>query len=669
MQCIDVALVGRERQGDENLALRYLAASLARAGHRPHIVPLHGPWSFAEARSRITKLDATLVGLSIPDGDIAIDSLAFARYLRTGGYTGHIVCGGPLATLVRNEILERHEEIDSVIRQEGETPIAMLASRIAAGESLEGIPGMTTRQGDGAPAIVDDPAGSELRPLREEALPAIQGIPVARMLASRGCPGRCRYCAPAALQQEALEEGIRAGTEREVLRKLGVGGLRRRAPLDVAGEMAELYLDRGARLFVLVDDNLLGGSQEDALRWLLSLRRHMHEHGIGHVALSMSMDPTDVSDEVLDLLLEMGLIRTLAGVESLTPGGLSSLGRRPRHERSIEVISRLRREGVIAAFNSLLVHPESTQESISAEIEALGPFVDMHLDTLSVSVHSGTRMWREMWHSGGLSGGYLSWRYECADPVAARFRALMIRLRIQGMGSYGVSVQAHDLALSLTLARHFGIGTHSRSMEQRVTQITADMNRHRLDSMAAALDLAATDMRVDERREAADWLVASFTKNMDAIGRKLQRIEERLEKSRESSGPRSNMFYRSSVTSTFVLCGTLAAGCYQVHQRTDADAVEVVDGPVDSTDAGCTDEEFTEEVLRVRELSGHCYCDEWEQYTLVIDDDGRILDVVTWSGDPIPSDIKACYMDALAGETFPCLGEHETYTLCYICLV
>ena len=38
----DVVLLGREREGDENLALRYLAAALEKAGHRPHIIPLCG---------------------------------------------------------------------------------------------------------------------------------------------------------------------------------------------------------------------------------------------------------------------------------------------------------------------------------------------------------------------------------------------------------------------------------------------------------------------------------------------------------------------------------------------------------------------------------------------------------------------------------------------------
>ena len=101
---IDVALVGREQPGDENLALRYLAAALAEAGHRPHVAPLCGPESLDAAASTIERLGAPLVGISIPDADIAVDALAFVRFLRSRGYEGHVTCGGALATLVRHEI-------------------------------------------------------------------------------------------------------------------------------------------------------------------------------------------------------------------------------------------------------------------------------------------------------------------------------------------------------------------------------------------------------------------------------------------------------------------------------------------------------------------------------------------------------------------------------------
>src|SRR5512147_504881 len=98
-----VGLVGREQPGDENLALRYLAAALKRAGHKPEIVPLCGPHDIRDVVARIQTMNASLVGVSISDADVAIDALAFLHFLRSTGFSGHVTCGGALATIGRHE--------------------------------------------------------------------------------------------------------------------------------------------------------------------------------------------------------------------------------------------------------------------------------------------------------------------------------------------------------------------------------------------------------------------------------------------------------------------------------------------------------------------------------------------------------------------------------------
>jgi len=126
MAKIDVALVGREQPADENLALRYLAAALVEERHRPLIVPLCGPDDLLSAVDTVLSREPALVGISIPDADIAVDALAFVRLLRSRGYRGYVTAGGALATLVRGEILAKHPGFDSIVRHDGE--IALDAS-------------------------------------------------------------------------------------------------------------------------------------------------------------------------------------------------------------------------------------------------------------------------------------------------------------------------------------------------------------------------------------------------------------------------------------------------------------------------------------------------------------------------------------------------------------
>ena len=255
-----VVLVGREQPGDENLALRYLAAALLEAGHHPTIVPLSGPHSLPDAARTALDASPTVIGLSISDADIAIDALAFARLLRSRGFRGHITAGGALATLARQELLTRHDDIDSVIRHYGETSLVELTERIGSGRGWRDIPGISTIDGDGPPARVTDRTPLTLHPLHPDPLPQLIGVPMARIVASRGCPGRCRYCGPAALQRGALEEAARAGLDAATIARAGVGATRRREPEDVAQEVAELFHQRGARFFHVLDDNLLSTS-------------------------------------------------------------------------------------------------------------------------------------------------------------------------------------------------------------------------------------------------------------------------------------------------------------------------------------------------------------------------------------------------------------------------
>jgi hypothetical protein len=698
---IDVVLVGREQPGDENLALRYLAASLVQAGHRPHILPLCGPESLDRAASTILRLHAPLVGVSIPDADIAVDALAFVRFLRGCGFAGHVTCGGALATLVRHEILSKHPGVDSVVRHDGETTIVSLSDRIARGVPCDDVPGVSTRRGDGPPAPVADPAPLRLRPLRPSPLPRILGVPVARMLASRGCPGRCPYCGPAALQREAVEEGVRGGLDRAALARAGVGGTRRRSPEDVAGEVAELYHGEGVRLFHLLDDNLLSGSGTAAAAWLRTLRGELERRDVGRTAWSLQMDPSTVTAEVADELEELGVIRVLVGIEALTVDGLQSLGRPGDPSRNREALERLRSRGIVTLFNSLLVHPTATPASIAAELDALADVPGVHFEAIAMAVYPGTDAWRRLCETGEATGGMLGWRFEPRDPVVTRFRAAVIRLRLEGSGRYGASVFAHDVAVNLAMARRLGLPAWNPAWQAEFDRLLEEVNRVRLAAWRSALDLAATDMTVEERVRAVGGLVASLRADLARTTRLMDRVQERMERASRVRRGRENLLVRSALAAGFTLFLAPAAGCFSSHDelgddvahdvddagegRIDAaddgadDAAEAADEAVDAADDGagdvvCTTEEIVAERSRasaeIRSTTcAHCTGPSLDvPYGIAIDAAGRVVDVRRGDGAEVPADVRACYLAALAGETFPCLGGDEVWQECVICI-
>ena len=99
-------------------------------------------------------------------------------------------------------------------------------------------------------------------------------------------------------------------------------------------------------------------------------------------------------------------------------------------------------------------------------------------------------------------------------------------------------------------------------------------------------------------------------------------------------------------------------------------------GPEDAVaDGPCTDRERGDQLSAARRPGDFEICppcaDEatWVAWGVVIDATGRAVDVVAEDGRPVPPEIRSCYLEALAGETFPCLTGEEVWQVCYVCFL
>jgi hypothetical protein len=527
------------------------------------------------------------------------------------------------------------------------------------------------------------------------------GVPTARILGSRGCPGRCAYCGPAALQEEAVREGLAAGLTREELARCGVGGIRRRAADDLAEEVAALYHDRGARFFIFVDDNVVAGDGPETLAWIRDLRHGLARRRVGRTAWSLQVEARRVTDELADELAALGMIRALVGVESLTPAGLQRLGRAGDPATTRRALDRMRRAGAVVDFNLIAVHPGTDPAGLGAEIDALASLSGVHYDLLAMAVYPGTQAWRQLREAGELSGGVLSWRHEIPEPAVARFRSLLVRLRRHGMGAYGANLLCHDVCVNAVLARHLGLDPHSATRAAALDALLGELNARRVATLREALALAEADLAPGDRAAAERRLVLGFHSRMRAFRTRLERLQAALERDTGTTGTPRNLFFRSAFAAAFLLCGGAAAGCWDSTSgpRPDVEDVEGDagrdDGAADDAvrrddgsppdvgrrdeatdeagaaddagdDAGCTGEgDFVR--LHERIATAGCPCDAdstWTYYGLVIDAEGRVTDVLADDGSVVPDEVRTCYLEALAGETFPCLGPDDFWYVC-----
>ena len=154
-------------------------------------------------------------------------------------------------------------------------------------------------------------------PTRPEVFQTYLGLPIANMLSSRGCYGRCSFC--------SIRAWYRQNPGKE---------LRQRSAADVAREMAALYHDRGIRIFNFHDDNFFLPRAADNVRRFRDLKDRLDALAVGRIAIQVKARPDSVEPAVLAALVDLGLLPRLPGRREQRRGGPEGPG--PRHPARAE---------------------------------------------------------------------------------------------------------------------------------------------------------------------------------------------------------------------------------------------------------------------------------------------------------------------------------------------
>ena len=698
---LDIALVGREAPDEENLGLRYVAGALVAAGHEVRVYSLNGLSAIPALAERILERRPHLIGLALSDPTACIEHLVLARYLRQGGYTGHIVAGGAFATLVRHELLQRHSAIDSIVRHAGEEPAVELAKRLAHGHTWHDSPGLTTRSGDGF-ACAPSQQPFPVRPLRPEQLHRVLGVPVARLLASRGCNGSCRYCGSSALRRMAIKEGRRAGWPMADLKQAGVGARRRRSPEDVADEIGDLYHRRGVRVLQVLDDNLVGDSGDESLAFALQLQEKLQQRGVGRMAMTLMIDPDTVTRPMIEALKQLGVVRLFIGVESLTELGARSLGRTASPEVARRAVELSRSEGLATVFNDIIVHPNATGASIAAELDALSQMPSgVYFEVNPLLVYPMTDLYATLRNEGRLHGGIFGSEYEPADLVARRFHAALLRLALALMTAGDPALYVHQVSLSVAIARQLGFRRYSAGIEREMNALLDDCSRTRLKALRAALALADTELPLADRERCVQSIVVDSIRRLSQIAESARELQRRLDPNLVPGREHQSLLASRATRSLIMvsLGATLACGA-QVGDNSGALAggggTGGVGGAAASQGGGSSSggtsaritgttvtelgncETTQESWHAIGAVSANCppsiacdllqafdlippTCQPSTAYHLYIDTNGVVADVIASDRSTINPTLKQCIIDALANERFPCLSGHEVW--------
>ena len=555
-----VVLVGRRLSSNENLGLGYLRAILRHASIPAATHYVSNGEELGRAAAAILEHRPNVVGLSLADGGSAFLGLSLGELIRKRGYDGHITCGGQFATLARDWLLERYDWLDSVVRHDGEMPLVELVRRVERGDDVHGIGSVTTRAGDGPPADVLDETAMSIWPDHDE-LPELIGMPAAHIVGSRGCWGRCHYCGPAALNTLSRAEGKARGLGVPVLNEAGIGGVRRRDVRDLAAEMAHLYRSRGVRYFYFVDEHLLPQREAAALDYLARFKAALEEHQLGPFGIGAMLRANWITPDVVRAFREVGLVRCFVGLEVATRAEGRRYGRRAPGDREIELLRTFAELGVATVSNLLMLHPDSTPETILAGTELLARVPAGVFEATRMMVYHGTKLHDRIAAEGRLLGNPLRYGYTFADPAMERFAEIFTRLRGEAFWNYSIAYRTHDAHLALALAQRVVPERVRPHVAELVESTRRSVNEIYVEGYRRGLELALSGGGFAE----ADPLVREIRARANALDENLAELEAallRLENRHDRSF--SPMRAAAATMMSFALLGG-GAGCHESH--------------------------------------------------------------------------------------------------------
>jgi anaerobic magnesium-protoporphyrin IX monomethyl ester cyclase len=326
------------------LSLLCLASPLLQAGFEVKLVDNLISPNYEETILREAK-DALLLGISVLTGPHIGAAVRISKAVRKQTPSLPIVFGGWHASLATQQTLQE-PYVDAVVRGQGELTLLELAQRLAGGQDLHGVRGLSFKDANGK--IVHEPE----RPVADiNTLPApayhladptiyaaASGVRQLAYTSSVGCPYQCNYCTDMVFYK----------------RRFNAYHVDR-----VVDELAELVPRYNIEHVPFFDSNFL----VDRKRAVAIAK------GIIASGVKFQWDfqtSTDflalMSEEEVRLLAESGVHHIGFGTESASQEVLTLMNKRFQHvDQMVETARKTNLAGIHIVFNIILGYPGETE--------------------------------------------------------------------------------------------------------------------------------------------------------------------------------------------------------------------------------------------------------------------------------------------------------------------
>jgi len=345
-----------------------LSAQAKRAGHKAIVLNMSNfLWETVEDIIRNNPADVYGIScMTLNRRGMA----AVAECIKKHHPEAHVTVGGPHVTALPRETLEHYPFIDSVAIGEGEMTLLDLLDRLQKGESLEGMPGIMWRNADG---LHEGPPRERIADLDSLVQPQ-ELYPTDVIMTSRGCPGKCTFCASSTIWGRRLKF-------------LSVG--------KVLDSIELAVRKHGLRALAIKDDTFTSAKSR-----ALEICRGIRERGLNFL-WSCDTRVDYLNEELLYEMRLSGCQRISVGVESANRDILANICKRITPEQVIEATEMARKYGFQIRYYMIVGNRGETLQTYKESCD----FIEKARPNKSVfsilSAVPGTGDW-EFLQSGGM---------------------------------------------------------------------------------------------------------------------------------------------------------------------------------------------------------------------------------------------------------------------------
>jgi anaerobic magnesium-protoporphyrin IX monomethyl ester cyclase len=298
-------------------------------------------------------------------------ALEIAKQSKTILPQSFVILGGPYPSMMGEQLLTRHEEIDATIVGEAELTFTELIKRLSNGESLDAVGGLILRIEN---RIKSNPKSNPIYPLDQIPYPAREELKIqlykenaGSIFTSRGCPQQCIFCS-----RPVFGRKWRGHSPNYVLREIqqlreyyGISNL------SVLDDNFTANLDRAEKIL----DNII------AKKWKLNL----------YFWNGMRVD--HITKNLLAKMKKAGCTTINFGVESVNPDVLSLIKKAVTIDQVEKAVKLTREQRIRANIFLMLGLPGDNVKVVDKILEFVRK---VHVDGVHLSMATpllGTEFW------------------------------------------------------------------------------------------------------------------------------------------------------------------------------------------------------------------------------------------------------------------------------------